>query len=207
VSWFYTTQQWAFFGLHARAWELGLGALLALAWNNINNIAAWLRAIVGWLGLVAVIASCFLFNEKVLFPGYAVLLPVVGTLCVLIAGDDNRYGPQVLLRFEALQFIGARSYSLYLWHWPALIIGEAAYGHTLNATERILLLGIAFCGACLSYAYVENPVRHSTKLQLPGAALNQASTQAHVRAHYGRWPHCSESCRRHRFEIKFIITC
>ena len=161
-----TTQQWAFFGLHARAWELGLGALLALAWNNVNNIAAWLRAIVGWLGLVAVIASCFLFNEKVLFPGYAVLLPVVGTLCVLIAGDDNRYGPQILLRFEALQFIGARSYSLYLWHWPALIIGEAAYGHTLNATERILLLGIAFCGACLSYAYVENPVRHSTKLQL-----------------------------------------
>ena len=155
------SQAWSFFGLHTRAWELGLGALLALGWSSVERVPQLLRAVVGWLGLGAIIASCYVISAKVAFPGYATLLPVLGTVCVLIAGDTTRFGPQIILRQKPLQFVGARSYSIYLWHWPALIIGEAAYGHQLNATERIVVIGVAVVGACLSYALVENPIRHS----------------------------------------------
>lgn len=158
------SQPWAFFGLHARAWELGAGALLALSWPRITASSSTIRGAAGWVGLGFVVVSCFVIDEAMAFPGLIALAPVIGTMLVLAAGDDARTGPVLILRNAAMQWVGARSYSIYLWHWPALIIGEAAFDGPLSTTERIALIALSVIGADLSYRLVENPVRRSPAL-------------------------------------------
>jgi len=156
-----SSQPWAFFGLHTRAWELGVGALLALGWTAIGRVPRSVRAGLGWGGLATVVASAFLLDTGAFFPGWLALLPVLGTAAVIAGGDDHPYGPTVILRNRPMQWIGSRSYSLYLWHWPALIIAEGRAGGPLNVGERIGAVLIA-CGAAeLSYRLVENPIRHA----------------------------------------------
>lgn len=159
-----TSQPWAFFGLHARAWELGAGALLALAWPRLTATSPTIRGVSAWFGLGVVIATCFLVDEAMAFPGLIALAPVLGTVLVLAAGDEARTGPVVILGNPVMQWIGARSYSIYLWHWPALIIGEAALDGPLSSGERVALVALSIVGADLSYRFVENPVRHSPAL-------------------------------------------
>ena len=158
------SQPWAFFGLHARAWELGAGALLAISWPRVVAISPRTRGMGGWIGIGVIIAACFAISEAMAFPGVLALAPVIGTVLVLAAGDDASRGPVVVLRNPAMQWIGARSYSIYLWHWPALIIGEAALDGSPSVGERLALVAGSVIAADLSYRFVENPVRHSRPL-------------------------------------------
>lgn len=155
------SQPWAFFGLHARAWELGVGALLAINWQAIDNLNDRVRSIIGWVGLATVVSSFFVINETMRFPGAVALVPVLGTAFVLIGGDATHSGPVVVLRHPFMQWVGSRSYSIYLWHWPALIIGTAALEGSSNPIERIGLLAIAAVGAELSFRFIENPIRRA----------------------------------------------
>ena len=167
-----TSQPWAFFGLHTRAWELGVGALVALTWRQMLTLDAGLRAVLGWIGVTGIMVSALTLDETMAFPGVLALLPVFSTALVLVAGDQTRAGPQVLLRFSPLQWIGARSYAIYLWHWPALIIAAAYAGRDLDVSERLAVLAIAVGAATLSHQLIENPIRHSRKLQVrPGISL------------------------------------
>jgi peptidoglycan/LPS O-acetylase OafA/YrhL len=159
-----TSQPWAFFGLHARAWELGAGALLAIAWPQVVAVSPRARGLVGWVGMATIIAACFAISEAMAFPGFLALAPVVGTMLVLVAGDDATHGPVMILRNPVMQWIGARSYSIYLWHWPALIIGESALDGPLSAAERVVLVAGSVVVADLSFRFIENPVRHSRPL-------------------------------------------
>lgn len=158
------SQPWAFFGLHARAWELGAGALLAISWPRVVAVSPRLRGPAGWVGIAVIVAACFAIDEAMAFPGILALAPVVGTVLVLAAGDDGVLGPVIVLRNGVMQWIGARSYSIYLWHWPALIIGEAALDGSPSAMDRIALLAVSVIAADLSYRFVENPVRRSRTL-------------------------------------------
>ena len=167
-----TAQPWAFFGLHTRAWELGVGALLALTWKQVATLENGLRSVLGWIGIAGIAVSAFFLDETMAFPGRLALLPVFATALVLAAGDRTRFGPQNILRFSPLQWIGARSYAIYLWHWPALIIAEAYVGGELTVTERIGTLAVAVGAATLSHQLLENPIRHSRSLRLrPGLSL------------------------------------
>lgn len=150
---------WSYFGLHTRAWELGLGALLA---TSGLVVSASRRRILGPLGLLLIVVSVVTFGRVEAFPGYAAALPVLGTVAVLVSGEIGLSGP--ILRQRVLQWIGARSYSLYLWHWPVLIIAEAYLGRELPWTgvvaASLLTVGLAHIGHVL----VENPVRRNVRL-------------------------------------------
>lgn len=160
-----TAQPWAFFGLHTRAWELGVGALLALTWRQTAALESGLRATLGWIGMAGIAVAAFTFEETMAFPGELAVLPVFATALVLLAGDGTRFGPQSILRFAPLQWIGARSYAIYLWHWPVLIIAAARAGRDLDVGERLAALAIAVGAATLSYHLIENPIRHSVRLR------------------------------------------
>lgn len=160
-----TTSQpsWAYYGLHTRAWELGVGALGAALTPLIVKRAPRLRAAGGWLGLGAVVIAATTYGN-VAFPGFAAALPVVGTVALLVSGPTNRGSPATMLGLEPLVYLGTRSYSLYLWHWPALILAEAHLERRLSGVESALTALAVVVVADLGFRIIEQPIRSSPRL-------------------------------------------
>lgn len=150
---------WSYFGLHTRAWELAIGALLATVVVSPSESA---RRFLGSAGLVAVVVSVVAFGRVQQFPGYAAALPVLGTVAILMADGTGPVGS--LLARRPLQWIGARSYSLYLWHWPILIVAEAQYGGRLPWRGIVAVLLLTVGVSHVGYVLVENPIRRSVGL-------------------------------------------
>lgn len=155
---------WSYFGLHTRAWELGLGALLAVTLTATRRAPENLRAGLGWIGLVAIGIAIATFDRVEHFPGTWAALPVIGAALVLISGDDNPRGVARLLRLSPLQWAGSRSYSLYLWHWPALVIGAAAIGREPGPLATVALVVTSIALAEIGFRLIENPIRRSPRL-------------------------------------------
>jgi len=153
----------AYFSTFARAWELALGAALAIAWPSLPPLGARVR----WIGLAAIAAAAAGFSSKTPFPGYAALLPAAGAALVIAAG-----GRAWLLSSAPLRYVGDRSYAFYLWHWPVLAIAGQYAGHDLSTAVNLLLLLGAFGLSVLSYALVENPIRYA---KVPARILWPAS--------------------------------
>ena len=157
----HANSQWAYFGLHSRAWELGIGALLALAPGVLPRRAA---AILSAAGLLAIVTAALVFTPETPFPGYAALLPVLGTAAVLAGGASS---PTPLLSTRPLRAIGRLSYSWYLWHWPALMIVPYALGRHPGVPGNLVIAIAALLLAMLTFALVENPARYLRALRRP----------------------------------------
>jgi peptidoglycan/LPS O-acetylase OafA/YrhL len=153
---------WAFYLLPTRAWELLSGAAIAVAAPAVTaRVAPHARAVLGWVGLATVMASTMLLSPSAHFPGWVALWPVVGTVAVVVSGvGPSEHGPQRLLSAKPMVWIGQRSYGIYLWHWPALVLGAVAWG-PLAVGERAILLVMAVAAATISYQAFEDPIRHS----------------------------------------------
>ncbi len=142
----------AYFSTFSRAWELALGAALAIAWARLARMPALLRPVASSLGLACIAVAAVLFSSGTAFPGYAALLPAVGTVLVIAGGSR-------LLATAPLRYVGDRSYALYLWHWPVLIIAFEYSGHPLSTATKLLLVAGAFLLSIVSYGLFENPIR------------------------------------------------
>ena len=147
---------WGYFATWSRGWELAGGALCTFLWSSRGRIP--LRAVGGWVGLAAILYAVFRFDGTTSFPGVAALAPVVGTMLVILsvgaAGSPGR-----VLSFTPLQWIGGRSYGIYLWHWPLLIMLFDRIP-AANVAWRAGTLAVAVGTAAASYWVLENPVRH-----------------------------------------------
>jgi peptidoglycan/LPS O-acetylase OafA/YrhL len=161
----------AYFSTTARAWELALGAALAIAAPRLRR----LPLAAGWAGLACVLAAAVAYSGSTPFPGYAALLPTVGAALVIAAGIGRTGSAGRLLSVAPLRYIGDRSYAFYLWHWPVLVIAAEYAGHSLSTGVRLALLAGAFLLSILSYALVENPIRHMRWRAQTGALLWPAS--------------------------------
>lgn len=153
----------AFYLLPARMWELAVGGLVAVAGPAWRLVSPTARAIAAWVGVAGVATAVVSFDSSVAFPGSAALLPVLGTALIIVSGgsDAPAFAPIAVLRHQSLQWIGRRSYAIYLWHWPALVLAEAKWG-PLSLTQRFMAIAVAVGLAALSLRLVEDPVRHST---------------------------------------------
>lgn len=149
---------------HARIWEILAGAGLATVGVHIFKIPQRFRAAIGWAGLLLIIWSAVSFDNTTVFPGSAALLPVLGTVAVITAVETS-WGPQRILRISPAQRIGAWSYSLYLWHWPALVLVEARFGIPSVWTKIWLFIGCLVLSA-ITYTYVEQPARRHAWLTI-----------------------------------------
>ncbi|THV22839.1 acyltransferase family protein [Glycomyces paridis] len=169
-----TDPTWSYFGIHTRAWELAVGALIAVGAARLRRTPAPLAAIASWAGLALIVASVFVLDENSVFPGYAAALPVAGSALVIAAGcAPHRGGAGMLLGIAPAQYIGKISYGLYLWHWPVLLIAPAVLGmEEPQLRYRIGFMVAAFLLSVATFHLVENPVRTRRPLvQIPSRAL------------------------------------
>ena len=148
-----TDPQQAHYASSARAWELGLGALLAVVAPALARLAGSVRTLLGAAGLVAVLAAAVSVGATSgPGTGWRTPLAVLGTVGLVAAGTGgSARGTGRLLTAPPLTWLGDRSYSLSLWHWPVLVLG-APHG---TAT----LLGVAAALSLASYHLVEQPFR------------------------------------------------
>lgn len=168
----------SYFSTFARAWELALGALLAIAFAAANrSVPTIVRTLAGWVGLAMIIAAGVSYSSSTPFPGYAALLPTVGTVLVIVGGvgGATSFGAGRLLSLWPMRYIGDRSYTLYLWHWPVLILAFEYEGHKLSLATNLALLSGAFALSIVTYAIYENPLRH---MDWSGQATASAATAA-----------------------------
>jgi peptidoglycan/LPS O-acetylase OafA/YrhL len=149
---------WAFYSLPTRAWELGLGGLLAVGSVALARIPGPIVGIAGWLGLGAIALAAVTLDSSLAYPGAAALLPSLGTVA-LIAGGTRRLGPGRLLSIAPLRFLGKISYSLYLVHWPILVLAPLVIGSEPDDIARMGLVGLSIGAAFASWALVETPFR------------------------------------------------
>ncbi|WP_341923762.1 acyltransferase family protein [Nocardioides psychrotolerans] len=154
--------QSAYFSTFTRAWELAVGAGVALAVQAGRTLRHRRGAeVLVWGGLASILVACVAFDETLAFPGYAAALPVLGTAAVLYAGAHAGVTTSAgrLLSLRPMRAVGDWSYSLYLWHWPLLIVPPTALGRDLRPLEVVLLVALAFELAYLTYRFVEQPFR------------------------------------------------
>jgi peptidoglycan/LPS O-acetylase OafA/YrhL len=150
-----TSPIWAFYSLPTRAWELGFGALLLFVPDTF-----WKNRFIPWFGVIGIVVASFRFDEKTAFPGINALLPVVSTAVLIGSISIWPRAFNDLSNNRISQWLGAISYPLYLWHWPALVLPSSALGRPLRIRERIFCIILTIVLAHFTSKYVEQPIRH-----------------------------------------------
>lgn len=161
----------AFFLLPPRAWELGMGALLAIAVDapRLNGLTAARRKLLdecaSVLGIVLIATAVLAFDGNTAFPGIAVLLPIGGAMLLILS--EHSFFNRHILSSRPLVFIGLISYSLYLWHWPVLSFSRLVSIDALTPWTYVALAAISVVLATFSWRYIEKPFRGSSTGRFP----------------------------------------
>ena len=156
---------YAFYWPLTRAWEFGIGALVALqAWPNLSQKHR-LREALSLVGLVMIIVPVLIYDEQTAFPGINSIMPCVGAALVIYSGQQGPTWLARLLAVKPMVAIGLISYSLYLWHWPLVVFSEY---YLMAESSLVLTLGLLI--SCLllgwlSWRFVEQPVRLRQRLR------------------------------------------
>jgi peptidoglycan/LPS O-acetylase OafA/YrhL len=152
----------AFYAPVTRAWEFVAGGLVAIAAPRLFLLRRFVSGMFGVIGAAMVAIAAIRFTEFTKFPGYMALLPVIGTVFIIIAGSVSVGGVQQVLGHRSLVWLGDLSYGWYLWHWPCIVAAHLIWGD-----NRIALVAAALFSllpAVASYRLLENRIRHSTTI-------------------------------------------
>lgn len=158
----------AFYLLPGRAWELLVGAYLAIA-PPPSPKDGWRKEALSAAGLAAVLLAMVFYGPETAFPGAAAAVPCLGTALVIWTNGASLSAVGRLLAIRPLVFVGWISYSLYLWHWPLLAFGKyylEYYASTpMGLGHRLALLALALAMAVVSWKVVETPFRKGRLLK------------------------------------------
>jgi peptidoglycan/LPS O-acetylase OafA/YrhL len=153
---------WAFFSPLTRAWELGLGALLAVLGPHLRGRSPRVGVVLTAVGVVAVLFCTWFYTSTTVWPGAAVIVPVVATGMIIAGGSlrvPGSFGP--FATFAPIQWLGNISYSLYLVHWPIIAIATQYSIAPLPLHSEIELVALAVALSAVLYYSIENPLRRS----------------------------------------------
>jgi len=141
-----------FYLLPTRIWEFLVGGLIFFIEKRQQNIFTY-KKLIFYIGLIIISIGLVFINEQKVYPSYYAILPVIGTAFIILSNSNN-----FLLSNRVMQYIGARSYSLYLWHWIFVVF---LYKYSLSNDILFVLIGISlsFILSDLSYQYIETPTR------------------------------------------------
>lgn len=168
VYWAHHQLEDGFYLMPSRAWEFALGALVLLLRQACSaGRVGWLDRLRGQSmlntgGWLSILLAAVMYGDNLHYPGLWALLPCVGTALVLL-DEPGRHPHSAISRFVLRQglpqFIGNISYSLYLWHWPVLVLGTTIFGDSL--VTRISLVMLCMLLASATYFVVEMPVHRA----------------------------------------------
>lgn len=184
----------AFYLLPMRAWELGLGVLIAVyEVQRVEPLRLGNKAaiVLAGLGLALILGSVVIYTQDTPFPGLAALLPTGGTVCLILSRDS--FVNRRLLSSRPMVFLGLVSYSWYLWHWPLMSFARIVSDGFLPVSRAALIGVSSLALAVVSYNFVEQPFRRSPVrggLLLPkyGLALVVLAALSFLGYARGGWP-------------------
>ncbi len=151
----------AYFVTPARIWQLAAGGLIALAAVRGSRVLPW-------VGLALITMGFALIDNGTAYPGVAALLPTMGTCLVLLGGPTGPRSIDALASPRPVQWLGDVSYSVYLWHWPLVVLAPIELERDLTVFDTLVLLALTLTLAQLTYRFVEQPFRTGSLLRLPG---------------------------------------
>jgi len=160
----------AYFVTPTRMWELGAGGVLAAGYAAINNKLKRYPAVqVGLvaIGVVMIVGSAFLVTGTD-FPGWIATIPVFGAIIIIAAGPaDYKISFDRVLKWRPIQFLGDISYSVYLWHWPIVVLIPLALGHALTWKGKLVSIALILLMSGFSKRFVEDKLRGQHPLGKP----------------------------------------
>ena len=162
----------AFYMPYTRAWELLLGTMISQGiFPRLHS--SILRNLATLAGMGLILYSTFYYTARTPFPGFAALPPCIGSALIIGAGEYGRSLIGKLLSWRPVVFVGLISYSLYLWHWPVIVLHSMGFSISLNDVlphrfaamipafrfDMWMEIVVSFVLAILSWRYIERPFR------------------------------------------------
>jgi len=156
--------QLSYFLLPTRAWELLAGGIFAFTTINLSRNTSTLLS---WIGAALISLSLFVINEQSVFPGIITLLPVLGSVFLILS---NGKGFGEVLSKPLFVSIGTASYSIYMWHWPIIIFTKLYFGiKEFTLIEFISIFTIIIAIGYLSKKYIEDHFRFKNNIDFKRA--------------------------------------
>jgi peptidoglycan/LPS O-acetylase OafA/YrhL len=168
VVWVQTNESGAYYLLPSRAWELMLGAALALVPAVDRELPRTVVDGALLVGIALILIPVHVYDVNTPFPGLAALVPCAGTAIVIWFGAMRSRVARLLDNRFAVG-VGRLSYSLYLWHWPIIVFAAMVAGRPpweMPATYTGLILLTTFVCAVATFVVVENPIRRRKALRM-----------------------------------------
>ena len=171
--------QLAYFATPARAWQFGAGAVFAVALVDRIRLPRRAAIAASWVGFGVIAVCSYVYDESTPFPGTAAIAPVLATLLVIAAGTPSgRLSPTPLIAWRPVQTTGDLSYSMYLWHWPPIILLPEILDGEMGLWPRVGILVATFVLAWLTMRFVENPIRFGTRFGMRRPAITAIGSLA-----------------------------
>ena len=136
-----------YFGLLGRVWEMLAGGIVYLFPVTLKKKA---KKPFFYVGLLSIFSSILFFDKSFIWPSYLTLLPIVGTMLVIYAANNESW----LVKNPIIEFVGVTSYSIYLWHWP-FVVALSVFSFGFNLFNVIIGIILSFVCGYLSYLFVE----------------------------------------------------
>ncbi|OAB88383.1 hypothetical protein AWH69_00785 [Janibacter melonis] len=178
----------AYFFTTTRAWELAIGALTAFAVDRLRRTLTHAAAtVLASVGLAMIAVAVLVLDKATPWPGSAALVPTIGTALVIAAGCASQTtGPARLLGLRPMTWLGGLSYSVYLWHWPLVVLAEIRWPD-ISTWQTVVVGLLSIPLALVTKRLVEDPIRFDRALSARprralalGAALMAVSALAGV---------------------------
>jgi len=159
---FQTSSPNHFYLLPSRAWELLLGSITAIYLQEGGRLPPSLSRWCSWVGLVMIFCSAIFLKDSATWPNLLALLPTLGAVLILLHGESDAKRVNPLLAWGPVRMVGLISYSLYLWHWPALVFStDYLCPDPPDLRHRLAAIFAAIALAFLTWRFIEQPFRHA----------------------------------------------
>lgn len=176
----------AYFATPTRIWELAAGGLLAAVVlrrtrSEARPVPVWLREGAVWGGYGVLLLTLVTFDHDRPFPGWIALLPVLGTISILLGWRERGWNPNRVLGLRPVQYLGALSYSVYLWHVPLIVLTPYVTGHPIRFRDGAAITVLSLLLAALTKHHVEDRFRYHSPPKPVQAQARPSSTKQPVR--------------------------